>query len=163
MTIKDEFCEYIRLNEKSMYYLAYSIVHNEHDANEIISESIYRAYKAFPTLKNKNAFKPWILRIVHNTANEILRKDARIIHLDHVEEIAIEETKNETNTKAIVTEAIKKLKQPYQTVTILYYYEDLSIRQIAHVTHTNILTVRQQLSRSRKMLSALLKEDLIYE
>ena len=75
LTDKDAFCEHIRLCENAMYSLAFSIVRNDSDAGEIISESIYRAYKNLDTLKNENSFKPWILRIVHNTAVEMIRKN----------------------------------------------------------------------------------------
>ena len=53
---KDEFCEHIRLYEQAMYSLAFSIVRNESDAGEVISESIYRAYKNLDTLKKRKIF-----------------------------------------------------------------------------------------------------------
>lgn len=159
MTVKEEFCENIRLYEKSMYHLAYSIVKNENDVNEIISESVYRAYKSYATLKNKKAFKTWILRIVHNTAIEIIKKNSRVIPVEQLEETIGEDFKNNITTKIIVCEAVESLKQPYRTVTILFYYENLSITKIAHITNSNVLAVKQQLSRSRKMLSKMLKED----
>lgn len=159
MTVKEQFCENIRLHEKSMYHLAYSIVKNEHDASEIISESIYRAYKAYATLKNKTAFKTWILRIVHNTAIETIRKNAKIVPIEQLEETTTEDFRSDITTKIVVREAVESLKQPYRTVTVLFYYENLSIAKIAHITNSNVFTVRQQLSRSRKMLSKMLKED----
>ena len=57
LTDKDAFCEHIRLCENAMYSLAFSIVRNGSDAGEIISESIYRAYKNLDTLKNENSFE----------------------------------------------------------------------------------------------------------
>ena len=84
MTDKDTFCDQIRLQERAMYYLAFSIVKNEADATEVISEAIFRAYKNLDTLKNIQAFKPWILRIVHNTAAEFIRKNSKTISFDEV-------------------------------------------------------------------------------
>ena len=159
MTVKEQFCENIRLNEKAMYHLAYSIVKNENDTKEIISESIYRAYKAYANLKNKRAFKTWILRIVHNTAIETIRKNSKIVPTEQLEEKTTENFRNDITTKMVVREAVESLKQPYRTVTVLFYYENLSIAKIAHITNSNVITVRQQLSRSRKMLSKMLKED----
>lgn len=73
---KEEFCEQIRCYEKSMYHLALSILKNEADAGDAVSEAIYRAYRNRNTLKNKKAFQAWILQIVHNTAVEIIRKNS---------------------------------------------------------------------------------------
>lgn len=157
------FCENIRLYEKSMYHLAYSIVRNEADASDIISESIYRAYKNYHTLKNQKAFKTWILRIVHNTAIEMIRKNQKCVSIEEYEEIADDHTQNHITTKMMVQEAVEKLKQPYRTVTVLFYYENLSVAKIAEITNCNVFTVRKQLSRARKMLLELLKEDIEYE
>lgn len=156
---KDSFCDAVRKCENAMYALAFSLVQNDSDAGEVLSESIYRAYKNMDTLKNENAFKSWILRIVHHTAVEMIRKNTR---MQSVEEIPVqirEGDENRITTNISVREAVKRLKQPYQTVVILFYYENLSLLQIAQITEKNIVTVKQQLSRARKMLRELLKED----
>ena len=58
---------------------------------------------------------------------------------------------------------MKSLKQPYRTVIVLHYYEDLSILQIAKITNATTVTVKQRLSRARKQLREILKEDFINE
>lgn len=156
---KDEFCEHIRLCEKAMYSLAISIVKNEFDAGEIISESIYRAYKNLDKLNNINSFKPWILRIVHNTAVEMIRKNSKVITMDEIPDTVVDRTENDITTKLTLRSAVKSLKQPYRTVVALYYYENLSIAKIAQITSTNIVAVKTQLSRARKMLREILKGD----
>lgn len=157
MTDKKEFCEQIRFYEKAMYVLALSILQNESDAEEVISEAVLRAYKNSDTLKNENSFKPWILRIVHNTAVETIRKNSRIIYTDEFEDTADDNV--EITTKLAVRDAVANLKQPYRTVVVLFYYENLSVSKIAQITGTNIVAVKKQLSRARKMLREILKED----
>lgn len=159
MTDKDEFCEGIRLCEKEMYSLAFSIVRNEADAGEVISEAIYRAYNNLASLKNKKSFRPWILKIVHNTAVEMIRKNSRLIYMEEIETPADDGTENHLTTKLALHDAVESLKQPYRTVVVLLYYENLSVSEIAQITGTNVLAVRQQLSRARKMLREILKEE----
>lgn len=162
MINKELFCEQIRINEKAMYHLAFSILKNDEDAGNAISEAILRAYKNFDTLKDIESFKPWILRIVHNTSIEIIRKNQKLISLDEVE-ITTNNQENSIVSSISLQEAINSLKQPYSTVVTLYYYEGLSISQIAKITNTTIVTVKQRLSRSRKQLRKILKEDFRYE
>lgn len=159
MVTREEFRENIRSYEKSMYYLAFSLLKNESDAGDVVSESIYRAYKNLDTLKNKAAFKSWILRIVHNTAVELIRANSRIVLTDQWE--ASNETHYEPDLaeKVTVRQAVAHLKQPYQTVVILFYYENLSLVEISRITGSSIIAVKTQLSRARKMLLDLLKED----
>ncbi len=159
MYTKDEFCENIRLCEKAMFNLAFSLLKNEADASDVISESIYRAYKNLNTLKKKSFFKAWILRIVHNTAVETIRKNSKMIPMGEIESAAVNDYEHEITTKITVRKAVESLKQPYRTVVVLFYYENLSTIEIAHITHTNIVSVKKQLSRARRMLLEILKED----
>lgn len=112
-----------------MYYLAQSIVNDKEDASDVVNESILKAYEKLEHLKNEELFKTWILRIVHNTAIEMIRKNKKMVE-----------------------------KQTYREVKILFYYENLSVEEISQITNTNILTVRKQLSMVRKQLKELLKE-----
>lgn len=160
MIDKESFCEHIRQQEKSMYSLAFSVVKNEADAAEIISESIFRAYKKIDTLKNEKAFKSWMLRIVHNTAVEFIRKNSKIVSLDEIEMVGEDEdNENRLLTNLSLREAVESLKQPYRAVVVLYYYEDFSIAEIAKITDTSMVTVKQRLFRARKQLQEILKES----
>lgn len=159
MTDKDKFCRNIRLCENAMYSLAYSIVQNESDAGEVMSEAIYRAYKNLNTLKNENSFKPWILQIIHNTAVELIRKNTKIIPAEYINDTVGYDNSSDITIKLTLQNAVNNLKQPYRTVVVLFYYEDLPISKIAQITNTNIVTIRKQLSRARNMLREILKED----
>lgn len=158
MIDKEFFCREIRLCEKSMYTVAFSVVQNETDAAEVLSEAIYRAYKNLRLLKKEESFKPWILKIVHNTAVAYVRKNARFLL---TEEIEIEEEQDALSPEAKMSlrEAVTTLKQPYQTVVILYYYEELSIKEISKITGATEMTVKKRLSRAREYLRRMLKED----
>lgn len=158
--LKEEFCEYIRNNEKGMYYLAYSILRNDADVADCISEAIYRAYKNINSLKKVDTFKPWIMSIVHNTAVEMIRKNSKTIPVDAIEIVSLENHAQKITNKISVQEAIKSLKQPYHTVIILYYYENLSIKEIAKVTNSTSIAVKKQLSRARLLLKEMLKEEI---
>lgn len=162
MEEKKEFCEKIRQYEASMYAFAYSIVQNEQDAQDVLGEAILRAYSGLETLKSKSSFKPWIFRIVHNVAIEMIRKKKKIVNveLDEGREFAAEET--DITTRLVLRDSINRLKEPYHTVIWLYYFEDMSVIHIARILQTSPITVRKQLSRARKMLKEILdKEDFL--
>ena len=157
MIDKDTFCRLVRQNEKAMYSVSFSILSNESDAADAISEALYRAYKNLDTLKNEYAFKPWILRIVRNCAVELVRSNKNLLSIDDVE---VEESSggNDIVTALTLRKAVEQLKQPYKEVVVLYYYEDLSIAQISKITGASVVTAKQQLSRARKMLRDMLME-----
>lgn len=158
LTDKDTFCDQVRLHERAMYSLAFSMVNNDADAAEILSEAIFRAYKKKDTLKDITAFKPWILRIVHNAAVDYIRKNTACVPLNEIE-LVTEDHKEQIIDTISVQDAVKSLRQPYRTVIELYYYEGFSISQISKITDSTVITVKQRLSRARKQLREILKED----
>ena len=162
MSTKAQFCQHIRENETAMYILAKGIVKNDADVADVIQESILKAYINFESLQDKDKFKPWMLRIVHNTAIDFIKKQREILDSDNAEQIAVTESSIDKETKLTIWEAVQKLNFPYQTVIVLYYYNGYSTEQISEITSISVVNVRKQLSRGRKMLAKLLnKEDFI--
>lgn len=145
-----------------MYSVAFSILSNESDAADAISESIYRAYKNLDTLNNIYSFKPWLLRIVRNCAVELVRSNKKLLSIDDFE-IEESSSENEIVTALTLRKAVDQLKQPYKEVVVLFYFEDLSIAQISKITGTSVVTAKQQLSRARKMLREMLMETFSNE
>ena len=74
MIDKDTFCEQIRLHEKAMYYLAFSLVQNEADAADVIGEAILRAYKNIDRLQEAKVFIPWLHAINFRVCSTMLTK-----------------------------------------------------------------------------------------
>ena len=145
-----------------MYTLAMGILKNEADAADAMQDAILKAYCNLDQLKDRSRFRPWILSIVHNTAIEYIRKQKNMVDLESQEDLAAPEPGVDTATRLTVWDGIQRLKLPYRTVIILFYYENYSVRQIAEVTHTCVIAIKQQLSRGRKMLAQLLnKEDFV--
>lgn len=158
---KELFCENIRQCEKSMYALAYGIIKNENDVADVIQESILKAYCNYNGLKNPQKFKQWILRIVHNTAIDYIHKRFDVIGTE-IQEQTVKSSTIDKESKLVIWDAIQKIKLPYRTVLILFYYEDYSILQISDIMSVSVVNVKQQLSRGRKMLAKLLnKEDFL--
>ena len=104
-------------------------------------------------MKSEKAFKPWLLKIIHNTAVEYIRKNAKTSSSQEID-VAVE---NDIETKLTLWQTVKSLQQPYRTVTILYYYEDLSISEISKITDTTAVAVKQQLSRAKKTIAGIIE------
>lgn len=156
-----EFCENIRQYEEVMYAVAFSILRNDADCADAISESIVKAYMSREELKNKKVFKSWILKILHNTAMDMLRKKCDTVDIDDQYELSDERVTSEgLQTKIALRDAVDSLKQPYRTVVTLYYYSDMTVSEIANITCVTVPNVKKQLSRARDMLREILnKED----
>ena len=151
---KEWFCENVKKLENGMYRLSYSILKNESDAQDAVQEAIYKSYKNLENLEDKRKFKPWIYKIVTNTSFEILKSNKNYVD---IEENIIEAEQEDIDTKLTLWNAVQKLKQPYRTTIILFYYEDMSIKEISKITETSIDAVKKQLSRAREKIKEVIK------
>ena len=150
---KKWFCKKIRELEDGLFRVSYSILKNTEDSQDVVQEAICKAYTNLNNLRDENKFKAWIYAIVHNTSLEILKK--KKYHVELEEEILTTE-KSDIEDNLSLWHCIEKLNEPYRTVIVLYYYEDLSIKEISSITGANIDAVKKQLSRGREKI----KEDM---
>lgn len=93
--------------------------------------------------------KPWIYKILTNISFEILKRNKNYID---IEENIIESEQEDIDTNLMLWNAVQKLKQPYRTTITLFYYEDMSIKEISQITETSTDAIKKQLSRGREKL-----------
>lgn len=74
-------------------------------------------------------------------------------------DVGRENIENKMTEKLALHDAVAQLQTPYRTVVVLFYFENLSVSEIAKITGTNTAAVKKQLSRARKMLREILQED----
>ena len=84
---KEWFCNKIEEYKYSLYRLSLSILKNEQDAQDAVSEAICSAYAKLDTLSDKEKFKPWMMRILTNASYDIYRKRKNICSLEETKEI----------------------------------------------------------------------------
>ena len=153
LNLKKWFCDNIKNLENGMYRLSYSILKNEEDAKDAVQEAIYNAYKKLETLKDKRKFKSWIYKIVTNTSFEILRNKKNYIDIEQ-ENIPAE--KIDIDTNLTLWKAVQGLEQPYRTTITLFYYEDMSIKEISEITGSKVDAIKKQLSRGRDKIKEVI-------
>ena len=150
---KKWFCDNIKDLENGMYRLSYSILRNETDAQDAVQEAIYRSYKNLEFLKDKRKFKSWIYKIITNTSFEMLKNKKD--YLD-IEQENVQENKIDIDTNLTLWNAVQGLEQPYRTTITLFYYEDMSIKEISKITGTKIDAIKKQLSRGREKIKEVM-------
>ncbi|GMQ57545.1 sigma-70 family RNA polymerase sigma factor [Vallitalea sediminicola] len=144
----------IRFYSNMVYRLAFSQVRNNSDADDIFQEVFLRYLKKQPQFENEEHRKAWLIRVTINCtkkfwASSWLKKTAP---LD--ENITFEfSEENDLNYE------LQKLSRKYRTVIHLFYYEDLSIAEISEILKQKPSTIRTQLTRARRKLKEILKED----
>lgn len=130
------------------YRLAYSYVHNEADALDVVQESACKAITQCKNLKDTEKLLPWLCRIVVNTSLDLLRSQVKEQPTEDLPETATVDKYEEFDLK----EALNRLEPKNCTIIILRYFEDMKIEDIALVVDENVNTVKARLYRSLKKL-----------
>ena len=139
------------LNHYQKYYrLAFSYVHNESDALDIVQEGAYKAILNSHTLKNRDYMDTWIYRIMINEAVQYLRKNKKTDMLS-LEELELR-SKEDTYADIDLQRALDQLPEPEGTIIKLRFFEDMKIEDIAQILDENVNTVKTKLYRTLKAL-----------
>ena len=81
-SVYDQTVEYILDNQEKMYRLAYSYVQNKENALDVVQNAICTALEKCDSIRNPEALRTWIYRVVVNEALQLLRKGKREISWD---------------------------------------------------------------------------------
>lgn len=146
--------ELLLKNYEKYYRIAFSYVHNEADALDIVQEGAYKAILHSEKLRKPEYADTWICRIIMNESVEYLRKN----RANHVELEKYEAGKEETYEDIDLRKAIDRLSDQERTVVVLRFFEDMSLEQIAHAANENLNTVKSRLYRALGKLKIALEE-----
>ena len=169
---KNHFEEQISIVYKELYKFIYSIIKNQNLAEDILQQTLMKAYEKFDTIQDIKKFKSWIFTIAKNESLSCIRKYNREIpsedtYLELVggsSEDIPEELLIKREIKEQVREAIKMLNPVDQEIIYLRYYYDLSLNEIALILNLNENTVKTKHKRAKKQIHThLICADAYFE
>ena len=150
------------------YNLARWLVHNDHDAEDLVQEAYLRAFKSFDGYYGGNS-RSWLLTIVRNTCYTWLQKN-RAMQLtepieDHLDDAGFDFADPEvlflqTLDAQIVRQSLQDLPVEFREVVVMREMEGFSYKEIAEVIDLPLGTVMSRLARGRKRLHALLTQRM---
>lgn len=157
MNRHDEMIQIIERNSNAVYRLAFAQMKNRADVDDVYQEVFYRYIKKQPVFENEEHEKAWFIRVTVNCSKTSMRSfwKTKVCELDASFEDRLVE-------KEDLSFALRKLPKKYALILHLFYYEDLSIKEIAQTLKLKEGNVGVLLQRSRKKLKEILeKEDTL--
>ncbi len=155
---KEWYTEQVLACQSGLYRLAFGILRNEEDACDALQEALCVGYEKLDGLRQRSRFRPWMMKITANAAYDILRKRPNLLNLEEVEELPQPRQGVSRTESMSLKEAVGSLPEEYRIVVLLFYYEDMPVRQISDITGVSDALVRTRLSRARRMLRKIWKE-----
>ena len=157
---------------KSVFYHAQTILKNNEDVEDAVQEAYEQAYMNLDRLKSPEAVASWLNQIVSNISlNKIRGSKSRkeTFSLDDedftFEPVALDadtpdRVLDQKGTEEIIGSFINALSYEQKTTVILYYYDDMSVGDIAKAMGCSAGTVKSRLNYARKSIEkAVLEEE----
>ena len=146
----------------------YTYLKNEADTDDVTQDVFVTVYLKIGTFKGDSSLKTWIYSIAANMCKDYIRRH-RLRPQNLFQRLTQQEfKKNQTSdiaedyirstVKEGLFEKIMELPVKYREVIILYYYKDLSIKEISYVLKEKESTLQSRLLRARKKLRELINK-----
>lgn len=160
----DEFERQVRENQRVVYQIAYSVVGNAADAEDVAQDTFVRAYAKLGSLREPGSFRAWVCQISRRLALNRVRTQARArlrevrALADASQAIDVEALAEERLFAARVQREIDRLPASLRSVMLLCAIEGLDQASVARIEGIPEGTVRSRLHLARKRLLKALSE-----
>jgi RNA polymerase sigma-70 factor (ECF subfamily) len=157
------FEELYKLKSRSIIFTAYGILGDYHTAEDVAQNVIVNMYRHIGKLKSVEAFDTWLYRIVINECNRALSgrvkrsesfdADDEILSIEEedVEFLPDKYAESEANRK-MVYEAVMALPKKKKQSLLMYYYNQMSYKEIADAMDITMSTVSTNILRAKQMV-----------
>lgn len=142
---------YIEENQARFYRWAYSYVHSESAALDVVHDSIVEAMTHIQDLRNPGGMRTWFYRILIHESLRAVKHGQKLLPLELLPETP-DQTARDPGRAIDVYQAVAALSPKLRVVVMLRFYEDMTLEDIARVTGTNLSTVKSRLYKAMGLL-----------
>lgn len=156
--------ELLELHVESMYRLARSIVREATLAEDVVQESLIRAWQAAASFRGDASLRSWALRITHNTAISMLRKRREELR-DPAQMPDTVDSRSGLDRRVQgrlmlddLWQALDTLDPLSRTIAVLREVEGMTYEEISATLQVALPTVKTRLFRARRQLAGTLEQ-----
>lgn len=127
-------------------------INSKADADDVLQEVLLTAYQKFFQLKNKDAFRAWIISIARNKCNDYFRKKAAQyeIPIDGLTEKELSDSRHGVSVVNTVREILSLLGDKDKQILYLYFWKEMPQSEIAKRLNIPVGTVKSRLHTAKK-------------
>jgi RNA polymerase sigma-70 factor, ECF subfamily len=157
------FDEIVTRYQLRLFRFAYRLLRDRAEAEDAVQETFLRAYRALPAYRPDGFFSSWVYRIALNECRRRIRSRRTTVGL----EFAATAASGPDPQSAVLTnernhllrQAVDSLPEHYRLVMVLFYFEELSVDQIARTLEISVSAVKVRLHRGRERLATRMEHS----
>ena len=169
---QDAFTVLVERYKDAVQNLAYRMLSNAAEAEDVTQETFVRAYTQLATYKPAHKFSTWLLSIASHLAIDQLRRRRFLAlpledvpFLDWIADVGTgpEQSALEGEQQDEVQTYLQRLPGKYRAVIVLRYWYDFSYEEIARTLNLTPALVKARLHRARELLARYMKQNSLNE
>ena len=169
---QDAFAVLVERYKDAVQNLAYRMLSNAAEAEDVTQETFVRAYTQLATYKPAHKFSTWLLSIASHLAIDQLRRRRFLAlpledvpFLDWIADVGTgpEQSALEGEQQDEVQTYLQRLPGKYRAVIVLRYWYDFSYEEIARTLNLTPALVKARLHRARELLARYMKQNSLNE
>jgi RNA polymerase sigma-70 factor (ECF subfamily) len=147
------------LYSKAMYNLAFRILNNREDAEDILQEAFVECFRNINTFRFESTFGAWIKKIIINRCiNHLKKKKIDLTLYDTLPPVIDEEEDEQEYETGKIFKGIEMLPDGYRIILTLYLLEGYDHTEISQILGISESTSKSQYSRAKDKLRNLLSK-----
>lgn len=148
--------DFLIKNQAALYRLAFSYLKQPEDAMDAVQTAACLAIEKQGHMRNPASARAWFYRILVNVCLDTLRQKGRFVPLAEWKDTGYEDPAPADESLA---QRIDRLPPEMSTVIKLRFYEELSLKEIAVATGSNVNTVKSRLYAGLKKLKLFMEGE----
>ncbi|MCM1364569.1 MAG: sigma-70 family RNA polymerase sigma factor [Faecalibacterium sp.] len=153
---EDEFIRAVKRNNQRLFLIALSFTQNKTDSEDIIQNVFLKLWNQ-KEFESEEHIDKWLTRVTANESKNFIKSPfrKRRASLDEFEDTyTFDKDKNKDLFNAVMS-----LPTKLRTVVHMFYYEDMTVKDIAEVLRLKESAVKTRLHRARTQLKQMLGDD----
>jgi RNA polymerase sigma factor (sigma-70 family) len=164
-----KFSYFIENYKNMAFSIAFRIVNNREDAEEIVQDAFLKAFKSLDKFRKDSKFSTWFYRIVVNSSLSKVRgkrPESNSIDADELDDVIVEDVESAYHSmdlseqKKFIGDALEQLSVENRLLLTLYYLNENSIDEVTEITGIPQENVKMKLHRARNKMYAILQTTL---
>ncbi|MCM1149649.1 MAG: RNA polymerase sigma factor [Butyricicoccus sp.] len=127
------------------------------DAEDLTQETFERFFRGFESYRHRGKAKNYLYVIAGSLCADFFRRRGGEQTPELTETVAAPET--DTERRLDLESAVRALPEPLREVTVLHYFQDLKLHDIAQILGIGLPLVKYRISKAKQQLKSLLQED----
>jgi RNA polymerase sigma-70 factor (ECF subfamily) len=152
-----------------VFSLAFKMMKSREEAEEVSQDTFIKAFKNLSKFKGDAKFSTWLYRIAYHTILDTLKKNKKHENTFEINEVTFNQIQSvehilegiaRKERSKVMDACLLKLAEDERAILWMFYYDELSLKEILEVTSLSEANVKVKLHRARKKLLTIVKENV---